>query len=119
MEDNSPRFKTQQKILRISMIATVILITSVVWMNFERNQGGDKTLAFKNEALTEVLATVESTYKVTIEILNPELSTCRFTGTFVDKTLGELLEELRVIFHLELERVSARKYKISGNACRK
>jgi hypothetical protein len=112
------RDKTQLKILLFSMIATVLLIASVLWVNYDRNiRVGDKTLTFKDQPLTEVLQTLEETYKVNIEIQNSDLSTCLLTGTFVDKTLEEMMGFLHSNYKLNVESLAKREFEVSGEGC--
>ena len=115
----STRDKMQRKILRISMIATVVLIASVMWVNYDRNiRVGDKTLTFTDEPLPEVLQKLEDTYMVNIEILqDSDLSTCLLTGTFVDKTLEEMMGFLHSKYKLKVDRLAKREFEVSGEGC--
>ncbi|MFK7810203.1 MAG: DUF4974 domain-containing protein [Saprospiraceae bacterium] len=114
----SSREKTQRNILRISIMATIILIASVVWVNFERNiRYGDKTLQFDNQPLAEVFQRIEETYQVEINIKDTDLSNCLLSTTFQDKTLEEVMNALRIRYRLEMERTEKRKFVISGAKC--
>jgi len=115
----SSKDKTQRKILRLSIMATVILLASVLWVNYDRNiRHGDKTLTFDGQPLTEILRIVEETYDVDIKITDVDLSSCMVSGKFVDKTLEDMLGYLNSKYKLELERLAKREFVVKGGDCK-
>lgn len=118
MDKNSTKFKTQQKIARISMAATVILIASVIWVNHQRNVVGDKTLTFERVPMMEAMATIEQTYLSEVIVTDSAMVDCFVSATYTDKTLDEVLLSMQYRYRFELVKNNPRKYTISGGRCR-
>ena len=116
MKETSPRYNTQKKIARISIMTTVILIASIVWMNYQKGVIKKKS-TFENEPLAEVLGAIEKSFDIELVLQSSDLSACLFTGSFVDKTLEELLSDLRSTYRFDLDRVAQDKYEIRGGRC--
>lgn len=114
----SPIENTRRNILRISILATIILIASVVWVNYERNiRYGDKTLEFAHQPMPEVLKTIAETYQVAIDFQSVSLDGCIVSATFSNQTLAEVMEVLRLKYKLEMKRPAKRQFVIVGSKC--
>ncbi len=110
--------RAQKKILRISIIATIVLLASVVWVNYERNIApGDKTLTFEKEPIFNAFKEIEKNYKCEVLVKGTELSDCLLTVKFTDKTLEEIMRTLEFRYKFNLEKVTKRKYVVSGGEC--
>jgi transmembrane sensor len=75
-----------------------------------------KTLVFKKTTLAEVIPAIERYFGISITIRNKDLLQCRFTSTFTDPTLPEVLEALRVSLHLEVTG-NNKHYTMNGEGC--
>ena len=75
-----------------------------------------KRLSFIDEDLTVVITDVERYFNVSIRIENHELKNCKFTGTFVDPTLNNVLETLSAALELEFKR-QEEIIHINGKGC--
>lgn len=75
-----------------------------------------KHLAFNNEQLAQLAKELESYFNIDIEIQNENLKNCRFTTSFEDPELQEVLEVLEVTGNLKIIKEGDR-YLISGQGC--
>jgi ferric-dicitrate binding protein FerR (iron transport regulator) len=75
-----------------------------------------KDLVFTNLQLSELVATLESHYHADIVIENEALRHCRFTSSFKDPELKEVLDILAIAGNLTITQDSNR-YVISGPGC--
>jgi transmembrane sensor len=55
---------------------------------------------------------------VTLRLQGPELGSCRFTGTFREAELQEVLQVLEASLQVEITRQNAHTYTLAGNGCR-
>lgn len=76
-----------------------------------------KTLVFDNDPISEVIAELEDYFNVTISLSNPKIGRCRFTSTFTDPNIEEILKFIGITLDLQWEKVSNTQYNISGKAC--
>lgn len=74
-------------------------------------------LVFLKTPLREVLPALERHYGVSITAAVPEILHCRFTGTFEDVPLDELLEIISYSLSLSVEKLENRKLSLSGKGC--
>lgn len=74
-------------------------------------------LTFKNTPLRNVFAALERYYKVDIELANPEIAACHFTGNFQDLEVAKVIESVSVGLGLKTEEVASDQYKIYGKGC--
>jgi ferric-dicitrate binding protein FerR (iron transport regulator) len=83
-------------------------------LNFRAWQ--DNRLVFNNLQLKEVIIILEKHYKTSIKPANQAILECRFTSTFKQAQLEEILQaitlSLDLHFHYEDD-----KYILSGNGC--
>jgi transmembrane sensor len=87
-------------------------------MNSDRNFLSWKTniLTFQNTPLAEVVDDLSRHYGEQIQIELMQLEHCTVTSTFQDQTLEEILEELKVLFAIELSR-SGDMIMLKGKGC--
>jgi transmembrane sensor len=76
-----------------------------------------KNFTFTNLRLADLVATLENHYHVDIVIANEALRHCRFTSSFKDPELKEVLDILAIAGNLTITQDSNR-YVISGPGCR-
>jgi Domain of unknown function (DUF4974) len=119
MDKNSPQFKTKQKIARISLLTSVILVGIVIWGNYQRNKVGDKTLSFDNTPMVEAFVIIEKTYLCDVMVQDAALADCFVTGTFTDKTLDEVLTSMSNRYQFKLVRQGPRTFTVSGGKCKR
>ncbi len=76
----------------------------------------NQTFEFSNTRLEKVIATLEKYYETDITLTNPALAECRYTATFKDADLQEILNVLAVTGNLTIEE-SGNRYVVSGTGC--
>ncbi len=77
------------------------------------------TLTFRGEPLTEVATVLEHYYGINLSIQNSQLANCRFTGSFQDAELEEVLQVLEATLQLAYTRTNEQTYLLSGQGCSK
>jgi ferric-dicitrate binding protein FerR (iron transport regulator) len=73
-------------------------------------------LVFENTGLNEVAESVENYFGIKVEMENPALANCRFTGSFKKPDLKELLEILKLSVNLKVEQKD-NHYILKGSGC--
>lgn len=76
----------------------------------------DNRLVFNNTGMDQVVATLEKYFGVPIEVTDERMLQCRFTGTFEQPTLQEIVDVLVVSVDLTYTR-SSNQYIFSGRGC--
>jgi ferric-dicitrate binding protein FerR (iron transport regulator) len=76
----------------------------------------DKRLIFKKTPLHEVIKTLRNYFNVDIQITNEKLLRCRFTSSFEDPTLQEVLETISLALNLKIDHQSE-TYSLDGEGC--
>lgn len=76
------------------------------------------TLRFNGQPLQEVLPELERYFGVTLQLRQSDLGNCRFTGTFREAELQEVLQVLEASLQLEVTKQNAHTYTFAGNGCR-
>lgn len=76
----------------------------------------NERLVFDNTALDEVTKTIEKYFNIQIKMSNDDLNACRFTGSFDDPELNELLDVLCASLRLTYSK-SQNIVTISGEGC--
>jgi transmembrane sensor len=76
-----------------------------------------KKLVFKGTSLDEVLDVVEGYFGIEFLVNNSDLLHCRFTSTFVDPNLEEVLDALSVSLNLDIIKKNT-FYSIEGEGCK-
>jgi ferric-dicitrate binding protein FerR (iron transport regulator) len=92
---------------------TVMLLTSddsniLAWK--------EKRLIFQKSPLNSVAKNLEAYFKIDIEIMNEDIGRCRFTGSFDQPTLEEIIEALSVSLDLTIVKKDD-TYVVDGNGC--
>ena len=86
----------------------------VVDPNFRTWQNNQ--LLFDNTRLTKIIQLLEQQYGVTVELADPDLANCRYTASFNNASLDEILEVLSEIGDLKYSEVGDRVI-LSGTGC--
>jgi transmembrane sensor len=76
-----------------------------------------KHLTFNNQRLEQLAAELESYFNIDVEIQNEALKNCRFTTSFQDPELEEVLDILVMTGNLKITKDGSR-YVISGQGCK-
>ncbi len=90
-----------------SSMGRIYFPNALAWAN--------KQLKFSNTPLDEVVKDIEQLYTVVIE-LEPQLKTCKLSGSFSKKSLEEVLDAIAETLELEVIKTD-NSYKISGKGC--
>lgn len=87
--------------------------------NEDRNYLAWKTnlISFDKKPLAEVVAFLSDTYGVEIELNNPDIANCLLRADFRDQEVEEILEVVSLTFSLELKKLSAKHFVLSGGGC--
>jgi ferric-dicitrate binding protein FerR (iron transport regulator) len=75
-----------------------------------------KQLIFKKTSLQEVSETLETYFQISVTVKNPDLQKCRFTGSFQDPTLEEVIEALSIALNLDIVHQN-KNYTFEGDGC--
>ena len=75
-------------------------------------------IIFNNTKLSEVIHTLQGFYQVSIATSTPEILSCKFTGTFENSDIDEVMRVLSESFNLSLSQEEG-KYVLKGNSCSK
>lgn len=86
----------------------------VVNSNFRTWQNNQ--LLFNDTRLTRIIQLLEQQYEVTLELANPDLANCRYTATFDNASLDEILEVLSEIGGLNYN-ATGTHVVLSGAGC--
>lgn len=78
----------------------------------------DRKLTFRATQLSKVIEAMEHYFNIHITPEDPGLLNCRFTSTFDDPTLEEVLEALSVSLDLKFSKQNNDTYVLSGKGCR-
>jgi ferric-dicitrate binding protein FerR (iron transport regulator) len=84
------------------------LSDEIFWVN--------RTLIFENTELQLVFRMLEDNYNVKIEVSDSTIYNCRYSSTFEDATIDDILNVIAVSFKLELERDN-KTYLLKGRGC--
>ena len=76
----------------------------------------EKQLIFKRSSLSTVIKNLETYFEIDMEIRNEDISRCRFTGSFSQPTLEEIIEALSVSLDLTIAKEND-IYIVDGNGC--
>lgn len=76
-----------------------------------------RNLSFNNLRLSELVATLENYYQVNIALENESLRNCRFTASFQDPDLKEVLDVLAIAGNLTITRQDSLHYLVAGPGC--
>ena len=85
-------------------------VNYLAWLNHR--------LVFENMQMQEVVNKVESYYNIRLKLENPSLKECRFTGTFDQTPLNDVLETLSFGANLQIKKSDSTTYLLSGSGCR-
>ncbi|AFM05917.1 Fe2+-dicitrate sensor, membrane component [Bernardetia litoralis DSM 6794] len=85
-------------------------VNYLAWLNHR--------LVFENMQMQEVVSKVENYYNVRLKLENSNLKECRFTGTFDQTPLNDVLETLSFGANLQIKKSDSTTYLLSGSGCR-
>ncbi|WP_375560939.1 FecR family protein [Bernardetia sp. OM2101] len=85
-------------------------VNYLAWLNHR--------LVFENMQMQEVVDKVENYYNIRLKLENPSLKECRFTGTFDQTPLNDVLETLSFGANLQIKKSDSITYLLSGSGCR-
>lgn len=74
-------------------------------------------LQFEGQALKEVLQDLERYYEVKLQLQNPAIANCRFTGSFEHASLEGVLQVLSATLQLEYSKQDEQTFTINGQGC--
>ncbi len=75
-----------------------------------------KQLIFKKTNLVDVAKTLEKYFRISISVKNLELKKCRFTSSFENPTLDEVIEAISIAFDLDIIHQD-KNYTFEGTGC--
>jgi ferric-dicitrate binding protein FerR (iron transport regulator) len=78
------------------------------WQNHE--------LIFNNTSLQQLAQTLEAYFNISMHIDNPNLANCRFTATFDQPDITEILKVLSITGNLTYDQ-QGNQYTLQGNGC--
>jgi transmembrane sensor len=87
---------------------TTVEENALAWKN--------KALTFSNTPMEKVIRVLQVYFKRNIYIENKEILSCRFTGTFDDPTIAEVMETLSVALDLKVTE-QEKSYSLNGSGC--
>lgn len=76
----------------------------------------DRTLVFAQIELSKVIKILEKYYPVTIQIDNHMALTCKYTATFSDADIDDIIKMIASTFNFDV-RVENSEYILKGNGC--
>jgi len=85
-------------------------VNYLAWLNHR--------LVFENMQMQEVINKVEIYYNIRLKLENSSLKECRFTGTFDQTPLNDVLETLSFGANLQIKKSDSTTYLLSGSGCR-
>ena len=77
----------------------------------------DKKLVFKSTTMDEVIDVVEKYFDISISVKDPRLLQCKFTSTFEQPEVNEVMEALSVALNIDVVKVDG-QYSFNGEGCR-
>jgi transmembrane sensor len=93
------------------------VLTQVEQDNANLTAWKTKKLIFKKTDLASVAKTLERYFHVSIVFKNPDLQTCRFTSSFEDPKLEEVIEALSIALNLNIIHQNE-NYTFDGESCK-
>ncbi|MEM7551453.1 MAG: FecR domain-containing protein [Bacteroidota bacterium] len=76
-----------------------------------------RELVFKEDILEDVLADLEKHFGITIKVQNPDILNCRFTSSFRNPKLSEVMEAITVSLDLKSGKINNKSYSLTGKGC--
>lgn len=91
------------------------VISREVKENWQDTAWMPKKLDFDNTPISEILSYLETNFDVAVELVNPKLGNCPLLATLVDNNPDAIIKSIKRTFPVELEVISSKKYKLTGN----
>lgn len=76
----------------------------------------DGEMEFENSSLSEIIASIEATYGVSLDVENARLLERRITGTIQNPDLKNLLTGLQKILDLQVKQINKKEYMITQHS---
>ncbi|NOZ35992.1 MAG: FecR family protein [Chlorobi bacterium] len=77
-----------------------------------------KVFDFRNQRLDNIFLTLENSYNIHFEFVNPELKKCRQTVSFKNQSINEILNVLRATFDKLTFRKEGKTIYVDGKSCK-
>jgi len=92
----------------------------IIYSTKEVVEDGNKheKIVFNNTKLSEVISTLQGFYKVSISARAPEILNCKFTGSFENSDIDEVMHVISESFNLSLSQEEG-TYVLIGKSCNK
>jgi ferric-dicitrate binding protein FerR (iron transport regulator) len=111
---------------RVRVIRAIVLFTALILFSLVpigifhlNNKVAHGYLHFENASVETVVKAIESEYDVTIQIEEPDLLACKFTGTLYHvQFTNNVLQDFSSALNISFEDLSNRKFKLKGLGCR-
>ncbi len=112
-EDNAVFLSPGQRglVIREQTVAERSTVSNPNFQSWQNNQ-----LVFDDTRLTMITQLLEHYYGITIELANPDLANCRYTASFNQASLAEVLDVLSAVGNLTYRKVGNRVV-LSGAGC--
>lgn len=75
-------------------------------------------LVFKSQPLGQVVQDVERYYSIRLQVPDTGLASCRFTASFQDAELNEVLEVLKASLQIDYQTQDKQTYTLTGKGCK-
>ncbi len=78
-----------------------------------------RILEFNNTSIAEAIPLIQDIYQVRLELANIDIGNCRFSATFDDEPLENILETMSTLFEIKTAQKQSNSYTLSGQGCPK
>jgi ferric-dicitrate binding protein FerR (iron transport regulator) len=87
--------------------------------DFNKIAWATQSLNFQNQALSNVLTTLENNFKISFKTQNPQLLNCPFTANFdlQNQNLDQILEAIEKALNLQITTEDGKGYVVTGEGC--
>ena len=74
-------------------------------------------LEFNNISIAEAIPLIEDIYQIQLEVNNTDIGNCRFSATFDNEPLENILETMNTLFDIKTEKKQTNRYTLVGQGC--
>lgn len=74
-----------------------------------------KNLDFDNTPISEIIDYLATNFDLAIELANPSLADCTLLATLVDNNPDAIIKSIKRTFPVEMEVITSKKYRLTGN----
>ncbi|MBX2956201.1 MAG: DUF4974 domain-containing protein [Cyclobacteriaceae bacterium] len=116
------RVKSHQIRIRTirSILYTLVVLSLALFAISIMHATGSGTTGYRFEevAMTNVIRVLEKRYYIKVEVRNPELLRCRYTGSFFRvEDEREVLRSIEQALEVEFVALTDTQYQLTGNVC--